>query len=73
MITANAVAEGIKRGATSRISKFSPEGHGRRGRGRGCRRQRLRRRRAELVSPSGRRVYEVLRRAVERRPPGPRP
>jgi DNA-binding beta-propeller fold protein YncE len=26
MITANAVAEGIKRGATSRISKFSPEG-----------------------------------------------
>ena len=26
MITANAVAEGIKRGATSRISKFSPDG-----------------------------------------------
>jgi sugar lactone lactonase YvrE len=26
MITPNAVAEGIKRGATSRISKFSPEG-----------------------------------------------
>ena len=26
MTTANAVAEGIKRGATSRISKFSPEG-----------------------------------------------
>jgi hypothetical protein len=25
MITANAVAEGIKRGAMSRISKFSPE------------------------------------------------
>jgi sugar lactone lactonase YvrE len=26
MTTANAVAEGIKRGATSRISKFSPDG-----------------------------------------------
>ena len=26
MITANAIAEGIKRGATSRISKFSPDG-----------------------------------------------
>jgi sugar lactone lactonase YvrE len=26
MITANAVAEGIKRGATSRLSKFSPDG-----------------------------------------------
>jgi len=26
MITANAVAEGLKRGATSRISKFSPDG-----------------------------------------------